>query len=367
LEDSPNDHELVATTIIDAEINAEFLVADSRNSFTSGIKKFNPQIILADYDLPELNGLEALEICKNLNLTAPFIFVTGAIGEDKAIECVKGGAFDYVLKHHLNKLPVAVTKAIEEITQRTIIGLQQQQLVQASKLAELGTMAAGIAHEINNPLSIVQMRAGQISLLSDKQELDREQIKDFSEKIHNAAKRIGKIVSGLNSFSRNSEYDKPVATNIVDLIEELLQICEAKLAHDGIDVSIPEKTEDKILCKPSQIQQVLLNMLNNSHDAIKEIEEKWIKISLQTNQQKGFADIIVKDSGAGIPIENIDRILQPFFTTKEPGKGTGLGLAISHSIMEQHDGQLFLDKEAPNTSFVLRFPLYQEEARSETA
>jgi C4-dicarboxylate-specific signal transduction histidine kinase len=170
------------------------------------------------------------------------------------------------------------------------------------------------------------------------------------------------IVSVLKDFSRDAANDAYQATKIMNLIEETLDLCHSRLMSRDVRIIIaPFPREWSIECRRSQISQVLLNLLNNSYDAVTEHEERWIRID--AIEVGNAFEISVTDSGAGIPPEIAKRILTPFFTTKPMGKGTGLGLSISSNIMTDHGGSLALDSNSPNTRFVLTLPKTREAAQ----
>lgn len=161
--------------------------------------------------------------------------------------------------------------------------------------------------------------------------------------------RIGKIIQGLRSFSRNAETDPFHLIQSDELIQTALNLCSERFQRSGIGVHIEGKEHFSTEGREAQLVQVLVNLLNNSYDAIQNLNEKWIRIETSTNVIK------VIDSGRGIPKGVAEKLMQPFYTTKEVGKGTGLGLSISRGIMNKHGGELSLDTLHPNTCFVLRF------------
>jgi C4-dicarboxylate-specific signal transduction histidine kinase len=263
---------------------------------------------------------------------------------------------DLVILEHSHQLE----KMVEERTKE--LGKSKEAAFNMSKFSALGEMASGMAHEINNPLTII---IGKIQLL--KKEFKNE--KDSSElieknlnKIEHTAYRIAKIIKGLKSFSRNAEKDPFQKVSLHEIIEDTLSFCcekfkahDVELFYDPVDVMIN--------CRPTQISQVLLNLLNNSFDAIVEDFKtkggKWIKIKslIKTEAHTRHILISVTDCGDGISKENLEKLMTPFFTTKEVGKGTGLGLSISKGIMEDHQGHFYYDHEQKNTTFVIVLPV----------
>lgn len=222
----------------------------------------------------------------------------------------------------------------------------------ASKMASLGEMAAGIAHEINNPLSVIQALSWKLREDIESNEISTESLKKTLHEIENTVKKIAGIISGMRAFTRSGENDSFVRQSIKKIIDETLIYCKARFNNSqvSLDISI-SNPEIEINCRPIQIGQIILNLLNNSFDAILNSSEKWIK--LQVDEQADTITIRVTDSGKGISKEIAEKVMLPFFTTKDPGKGTGLGLSISSNIAKAHGGKVQLDPTSTNTSFVI--------------
>jgi PAS domain S-box-containing protein len=231
----------------------------------------------------------------------------------------------------------------------------QARLVSQEKMATLGFMAGSIAHEINNPLSIIHLKA---QLLQDgvvNGKLDPNFVRVIAEEIEATALRISKIVKGLRSFARDGESDPFEEKSVRALVEETVSFCEFRFKNQNVRLIVGEiDPAISIKCRSSQISQVLLNLLGNSLDVTQGHAEKWIQIDVLENQ--GFVEISVTDSGSGIPHDVQKNLMQPFFTTKPLGQGTGLGLSVSKGIVSVHHGQLFLDTASKNTRFVIRLP-----------
>lgn len=238
---------------------------------------------------------------------------------------------------------------------------QQQERIEASiKLSTLGEMAGGIAHEINNPLSIINAYAQELEYLANKEDstLDIQTVKKISQNIEKTVMRVSKIVKGLKTYVRDGSHDPAVPTSIKSVVDDSLELCSRKIKKHKIKVEVDYKTEDIILeCRSVQVSQVLINLVNNAADAISELSEKWIQIQLS---DKGEAlEISITDCGNGIPLALQEKLFQAFYTSKEVGKGTGLGLSISKGIIENHGGRLYIDNDNKNTRFVILLPRIQ--------
>lgn len=246
--------------------------------------------------------------------------------------------------------------------------VKRQALIQASKFQSLGEMAGGIAHEINNPLTIIMaysetlgrdLKKATITTPAGQPPMDRwvERV----ERIHRTASRIDRIVRGLLSFARDGRRGEFVKTDLNKVILETLDLCQSKIRNAGITLEIkyfPQATF--VIGSPSQLSQVLLNLLKNAVDAIESEDatsERWIRISCRQTHREN--EISVANSGPQIPTEVASRIMEPFFTTKPIGQGTGLGLSISQNIIQMHKGVLTLINSQP-TEFIVKLPFHEE-------
>jgi len=237
----------------------------------------------------------------------------------------------------------------------------QVQMVHSSQLAALGEMAGGVAHEINNPLAIIQGKAEQLLDLASDEGLTAEGLAQGLEKIRQTCLRISKIVKGLKSFSRSSDSEPLTQIRLAHVLDDALELSRERMKSRGIQLAISVDPTLELECRPVQIGQVFLNLLNNSFDAVVGTEKPWIEI--RAKQKNGWVRIEVVDSGSGIPKEVLDKVMLPFFTTKEVGKGTGLGLSISKGIIEEHSGRLWIDLKAASTTFVIELPLRQPDSK----
>ncbi|WP_374028819.1 PAS domain-containing protein [Bdellovibrio bacteriovorus] len=248
----------------------------------------------------------------------------------------------------------------EEVMTEMQIAEAKAKMISSTKMAALGEMSGGIAHEINNPLTVIQARAFQLSQMVDANKLEPAKVKQAAESISRTADKIARIIKSLRSFAREGTYDPFEVVPVKQILEETLEFCRTRFYNHGVDVELSEiDPELEVECRLIQIEQVILNLLNNSFDAIQNLSEKWIRIEVKEHGDS--IEIAVIDSGNGIPAVIAEQIMLPFFTTKEVGKGTGLGLSISAGIIRSHKGELSLDREAPNTKFVIRLPKLQEE------
>lgn len=236
---------------------------------------------------------------------------------------------------------------------------QKMQIVASAKLAALGEMAGGIAHEINNPLSIIQGRSQILSELARRDLLDKNAVVKAAQVINDTCARVAKIVRGLRTFAQDGERDPFETVQISTIVQDALGLCKERLQYSDVEISASCDPELTVTCRPVHIAQVLINLINNAFDAIKESsEKKWIHIEVVDLNDK--YSVMVTDSGHGIPEDIQEKIMRPFFTTKEVGKGTGLGLSISRGIVESHYGEITIDSTCSNTRFVATLPKHPQ-------
>jgi len=256
---------------------------------------------------------------------------------------------------------IAITNDItEKVEREKEIELQRQALIGSTRLASLGEMAGGIAHEINNPLGIIMGIAGHLRLHTRRQGIQDELLEEGFDRIEETVKRISSIIKGLRSFSRDTSNENFKIVKLSHIVSETLELTREKAKNNNVDLHCSIDVDAFISCQPVQISQVIMNLFINSMHAVRLLDEKWI--SLETEQKSdGYIHLKITDSGKGIPAEHRSKIMEPFFTTKPLGQGTGLGLSISAGIIKTHSGSLDLNSQSPNTQFIIGLPIVDEE------
>ncbi len=253
----------------------------------------------------------------------------------------------------------------EKVAASDALDIERGKLLAASKMATLGEMAAGIAHEINNPLAIIQGKAWLLKKQVDENQIDPITFSAGLHAIHETTARISKIIHGLKTFARHADKDLFLETTISSIIDDSLELCREKFKNHKIPIRLSGKRPYVLQCRGVQISQVFLNILSNAFDAIQGTIDPWVEIQI-TELESGI-EVSFTDSGKGIPQALQEKIFQPFFTTKEIGKGTGLGLSITKGIVESHGGEFFYDKSCINTKFVMRLPKKIVSSEQQTA
>lgn len=262
--------------------------------------------------------------------------------------------FDHLGEHSLS------IGTIQDITERSSLDAEikeeQTKLMQTERMSSLGEMAGGIAHEINNPLSVILGHAEILKRIEKADSpLETEVISKHAEKIISTVNRIAKIVSGLRVFARDASCDPFHEVTIQSILEETLEFCTNRFRTHNVKLILePVSPEIKIICRSVQISQIILNLLNNAFDVTSDIGGSWIKIDVKESPSE--VHISVSNNGPLINQEIREKIFLPFFTTKEVGKGTGLGLSIARSIAVEHKGRLELDTDSQTTCFTLSIP-----------
>jgi signal transduction histidine kinase len=228
---------------------------------------------------------------------------------------------------------------------------EQAQLAMNAKLSSLFKVAGGVAHEINNPLGIIITRLQSLERKLDDEVLDKELVKISIQKTVKAAFRIAKVVATLLNLSNSADEQPMVSVKLSEVVETTMHLCRENFRSHDIELIVDDIPDVALRCRPTQISQVFLNLLNNSFEATLGQEMKWARFSFWQDEEKVM--IAISDGGPKIPDAVKERMMDPFFTTKDVGKGAGLGLSVSKAIIEEHEGAFYLDKESYNTSFII--------------
>jgi PAS domain S-box-containing protein len=241
------------------------------------------------------------------------------------------------------------TDVTDELKAKADLETERLKTLHVSKMAALGELSAGIAHEINNPLAVLELVVGQVLRhVNDVNELQTK-----VDAMKRSCQRIAKIVRGLRKFSRSGDKPDLRCHKLQAIVEEALTLVDAKARGQKVTLEIDCPSSVEILCDELEIEQVVVNLLINAIDAIKNREEKWIRVTIEERPEDTV--LRITDSGSGIP-ENISKkLFDPFFTTKTVGEGTGLGLSIARGILDEHRATIEIVQGVPNTCFEIRF------------
>ena len=339
--------------------------ASDGNECLSILEKKAMDVVVVDVKMPGMTGIEVLRHITAKYPKTEVILLTGQATASDGVEGIKSGAFDYLMKpieleHLFNKILQAYEKIQRldaEQKEAQYRKKMEQQMIVTERLASLGTLAAGVAHEINNPLAIIRESAGWMRQLFAKDELrDIPRHDDFVkalDKVEKSVERASRITHQLLGFVGKSE-STISEVNLTELTEEAIQL----IAHEAQSRNIRivrqmEPPPEPIWSEPYQIRQVLLNLLTNAIHAVN--SAGTITIAMEDVGDSRM--ITVSDTGQGIPREYLDKIFEPFFSTKSPGEGTGLGLFVSRGIVEKLGGTIEVtSKIGQGTRFSIRLP-----------
>jgi C4-dicarboxylate-specific signal transduction histidine kinase len=228
----------------------------------------------------------------------------------------------------------------------------RQSAITAAKMAALGEMSASVAHEVNNPLAAILLRAHRLDMLARSDTVDAAAVRKTALDIDRTVDRIRRIVDALRAFARQGDEDPLRPELLAPIIQDTVELSAHRFRLQAIELKVDPVPEGLLVdCRATQIAQVLLNLLSNAYDAVENQEERWVRITV--DPRDGEVQISVSDSGPGVPPEIAARIMEPFYTTKEIGRGTGLGLSLSKGIAEAHGGRLELDPQVRPTRFTL--------------
>ena len=365
LEDSKEDCELVHRLLIDDGIDCEMIRCENREKFLQALEKKNFDLIFADCTVPQFNGHHALEVAREVAPEIPFIFVSGTIEEDSAIEALHRGATDYVLKGRLSRLVPAVRRAIAEAEEKAKSQEMEQRLRQAQRLEAVGTLAGGVAHDFNNILTIIK---GYTSLLPMECQKP-ERVREIAGTIDRASLRGSELVNQLLAFARKSE-GSFTSTALNHRVQEVASMLRPALPPNiAFELQLEEGLPE-IRADPGQVERVLVNLATNARDAMPD----GGKIIFSTSRARGdevpshsgratdpYLCLRVTDTGCGMDEATRQRIFEPFFTTKPRGKGTGLGMPVVYGLMQSHNGLIDVQSEpGKGTSISLFFPIPEQ-------
>jgi two-component system cell cycle sensor histidine kinase/response regulator CckA len=363
LEDNPTDADLVQALLEAEGIACAITRVETRDDFGQALERGGIDLVLSDYSLPAFDGLSATKIVRARWPNLPVIMVSGTLGEELAIDSLKNGATDYVLKERLSRLVPAVRRAMQEVEARAERQRLNAQFIEAQKMEVVGQLAGGVAHDFNNILAIIM---GYCDLLTG--ELGRgSPLLEYAEKIQEASERAAGLTRQLLVFS-SKQTIQPVVLDLNAVLADIDKMLR-QLIHENIEMGIfPGKNIGYIKADSGHIGQVLMNLVVNARDAMPKggklaistsdvtLDEAYARTHPDTIPGK-YVVLSVGDTGTGMTAEVKARLFEAFFTTKSKDKGTGLGLATCQTIVEQSGGHIEVQSEiGKGTTFKIYFP-----------
>ncbi len=368
LEDNPDDAALILYHLKSGGLSCTATCVHNRATFTAALESGGFDLILSDYTLPDFDGLSAISLARAKCPDLPFILVSGTMGEDFAIDSLRSGATDYVLKMRLSRLVPAVRRAMHEVEERAERRRLEAQFIEAQKMEVLGQLAAGVAHDFNNILGVI-MGYSDIMLMKLAA---TDPLRTPVTEIRRASERAAGLTLQLLVFGRKQTV-QPVVTDLNVVLRDLEQMLQRLIDENIILTLVPGTQPGHIMADPGYIGQVLMNLAVNARDAMPEGGRLTIATSRVTLDESftrshpgtkpgDYMLLSVSDTGSGMPPEVKARIFDAFFTTKPAGKGTGLGLATCQTIVQQSGGFITVHSElGKGTLFQIHFPCVQQQ------
>jgi two-component system, cell cycle sensor histidine kinase and response regulator CckA len=361
LEDNALDAELTAHNFRKEWPECEIKLVDTRQEFIDAFS-IQPDLILSDFSLVGFNGIEALALARERLPDTPFIFLSGTIGEERALEALRGGASDYVIKDRPGRLIPSIRRVLEENKLQRERHETEARMLRAQRMENIGMLAAGIAHDFNNVLSPVLMGVPLLrsSLTSESDQMILTGIERCAARGAGLARQILEFGRGTNA--------EPQLIEPKHLVHEIIAFVTQTFPKS---IRIEENTNPNlwgIRVNPTQLHQVLLNLCVNARDAMpnggtlslsisnKELNDRDAAV-IPNARPGSYVLFEVSDTGTGIPPEVLQRMWDPFFTTKELSKGTGLGLATVKEIIVEHRGSVVVRTQpGKGTRFQILLP-----------
>lgn len=373
LEDDPGDQALLEVTLSRSGMQCEYIHVTGQAAYEAALKNCMVDLIISDYSLPSYSGMAALETARKLQPDTPFLFYSGTIGEDRAVESLKQGATDYVIKHRPDRLPAAVERALREARDRRERRQLEAQLRQAQKMEAIGQLAGGVAHDFNNLLGVIY---GNAELLLTRADAFDPALREGLLQITSASERAANLTRQLLAFSRKQAVQlKPVDLN--QIIADLARMLDRLI---GKTITLTRNFQAPLAyihADTGMMEQVLLNLVLNARDAMPQGGELYLttrKIQIDETYARSHAHLstgeficmTVADTGIGIAPEHLPNIFEPFFTTKPAGQGTGLGLATVYGIVKQHEGWIDVSSRlGAGTTFSIYLPALEPPAHAD--
>jgi len=373
LENGQNSAELVCASLEKSGIACRVEGVKTKADFVSALERGDVDLVLSDCSVQGFDGLSALEITRARWPVLPFIIVSGTDGEEFAIDALKQGATDYLLKKDLHRLAPAVVRAMQVAEVRMEHQRLGEQFLEAQKMEVIGKLASGVAHDFNNILAVI---IGYSDLMKEELGTDDDSYK-YIQEIRHAAEHASALTRQLLVFSRRHEI-KPVVLDLNDVLKELDKMLH-RLIDEHVELTLDlEKENGRIKADHGQVGQVLMNLVVNARDAMPNGGRLTITTRNVTIDENfagngtavpagDYVMLSISDTGCGMTDGTKAHLFEAFFTTKPKGKGTGLGLVTCQTIVKQSGGFILVRSELnKGTTFEIYFPQVEQPVKTTT-
>lgn len=348
VEDNPADADLVKEIL--SEGHFAITHVETLASLVQALEKRTFDLVLLDLFLPDCQGLQAVHKTLGLAPAVPVVVMSGLNDEQIALDAVQDGAQDYLVKGIVE--PALLTRSIRYAIERKRL---HDRLSQAEKLAALGQLVSGIAHELNNPLTSV---IGYAELALKTGDPD-EKLKSYLETIHVEGKRAQMIVRNLIAFSTRRK-PRRAEIDINELLDKTIELRSEELTSKNVSVRREYGDLPRVLANAEQLQEAFLNIVVNAEQALSEAKDEptmLVRSELDEGAGNRWVAVTISDNGPGITPKHLGRVFDPFFTTKPIGKGAGLGLSVTHGIVLEHGGAIcVVSNPGGGATFVVKLP-----------
>src|SRR6266851_7174568 len=330
IEDSEDDSALILRELKRGGYETDFKRVDTHGALQSALSLQDWDLVISDFSMPVFSGTDALNLVRTMGSEAPFIFVSGTMGEDTAVAALKNGAQDYLVKTNLKRLVPAVQRELREAEDRRERKRLEQHVQQLQKFEAIGRLAGGVAHDFNNTIGAI---LGWAELGCEEAE-PNSRLRERFQRIREQSQRAVKLTSQLLAFGRKQILQRR-KVNLNVLVEEEMNLLR-RVIGDDIEVRVLAAQDLQVtMADPTQVEQVIMNLCLNARDAMAGggqliIETQNIEIGEEYCRNHAYGKpgsyvlLSVSDTGSGMDAATMERIFEPFFTTKELGRGTGL-------------------------------------------